>query len=301
MAVQNYSTPTNKLVVVGEPKRIREKNLGTATNGYHGRLVVREATDYDVKVSDGLLPPIGFMGYPGEFEGTDLQYYDGGLTTIRTVDSAVPVYSGGGYTIYVPSGLAPGFTATEGDVLLSWANGQVAAGVMMGGKYAIKVPFSQNATVKDTGIDIPGGVIIRDVIVNVTTAVTDATIDIGFLNSGESGDEDGLLDGESCATAGLVAHNLVDGTAGNITLGALLEEIEIAEANGSTAVTAAVATPYVTTGTIKSLVYTTSAHAIAGYFYVFIESPGVVPVGIAGAAAAATTSAAADVFIEATL
>ncbi|MCU7526734.1 MAG: hypothetical protein HF308_19855 [Ignavibacteria bacterium] len=300
MAVQNYVTPTNKLVVTGEPRRIRNKNLGVATNGYPGRLVVREATDYDVKVSDGVLPPIGFLGYPGEFEGTDLQYYDGGLTTIRVVDSSVPVYSGGGYTIYMPNGLAVGTVATEGDLLLSWADGKVIPGVFMGGKYGIKVPFSQNATVKDTGIDIPGSVIIRDVIVDVGTAVTSGTIDIGFINAGESGDEDGLIDGEDCATAGLRPHNLVDGTAGNITLGALLEEVEITEANGGSAVTAAVATPYVTNGTIKSLVYTTSAHAIAGYFYVMIESPGVVPVGRAGATADAS-SATCGIFVEATL
>jgi hypothetical protein len=300
MAVQNYTTPTNKIVVTGEPRRIRNKNLGTATNGYPGRLVVREATDYDVKVSDGVLPPIGFMGYPGEFEGTDLQYYDGGITTIRVVDSVVPVYSGGGYTIYIPNGLAAGTIATEGDLLLSWADGKVIPGVYMGGKYAIKVPFSQNATVKDTGIDIPGGVFIRDVIVDVGTAVTSGTIDVGFINAGESGDEDGLLDGESCGTAGLVAHNLIDATAGNITLGALLEELEVAEANGGSAVTLAVATPYLTNGTIKSLVYTTSAHAIAGYFYVFIESPGVTPVGRAGSTADAS-SGTCGIFVEATL
>ena len=303
MAVQNYNTPTGKLVVVGEPKRIREKNLGTVANGYPGRLVTREATDYDIKVTDGLSAPIGFLGYPGEFEGTDLQYTAGDITTILTVDSAVPVYSGGGYTIYVPNGLAPGFTAVEGDVLLSWANGQVAAGVCMGGRYAIKVPFTNTSgtTQVDTGVDIPGGVIIRDVVLNVTTNTSSATLDVGFINAGESGDEDGLLDGESCGTAGLVAHNLVDGTAGNITVGALLEEVEITEANGGSAVTAAVLTPYVTNGTAKSLVYTPSNHAMAGFIYVFIESPGVVPVGIAGAGAAATTSAAANIFIEATL
>ena len=202
----------------------------------------------------------------------------------------------------MPSGLAVGTKAVEGDLLFSWANGKVVPGVSLGGRYALKVPFTNTTgtTQVDTGIDIPGSVRITDAMLNVTTAASGATLDVGFINAGESGDEDGLLDGESCAATGLVSHNLVDGTAGNITLGALLEEIELAEANGGTAVTLAVPTGYKTDGTIKSLVYTPSSHAIAGDIYVFIESPGFVPVGRAGAAADAT-SATVGVFVEATL
>ena len=301
MAVQNYVVPTGKLVVTGEPRRIREKNLGTVANGYPGRLAVREATDYDIKVSNGVLPPIGFIGFPGEFEGTDLQYTAGDITTILTVDSAVPVYSGGGFTIYMPSGLAVGTRAVEGDLLFSWSNGQVVPGVSLGGRYAIKVPFTNTSgtTQVDTGVDFPAGLRITDCMLNVSTAANSSTLDVGFINAGESGDEDGLLDGESCASTGLVNHNLVDATAGNITIGALLEEVEIKDATG-TAVYYGIPIGYITDGTIKSLVYTPSNHAIAGDIYVFIESPGFVPVGRAGAAADAT-SAACGVFVEATL
>jgi hypothetical protein len=301
MAVQNYVTPTNKLVVTGEPRRIREKNLGVATNAYPGRLVTRETTDYDIKVTDGVGAPIGFLGFPGEFEGTDLQYTVGDLTTINVVDSALPVYSGGGYTIYMPSGLALGTVATEGDLLLSWANGQVVPGVMMGGRFAVKVPFANTSgtTQVDTGVDIPAGVFIRDVMLNVTTGTSGASLDVGFINAGESGDEDGLLDGEACVTTGLQNHNLVDATAGSITVGVLLEEVEIKDATG-TAVYYGVPTGYVTDGTIKSLVYTPSNHAIAGFIYLFIESPGIVPVGRAGSTVSAA-SASAGIFVEATL
>lgn len=299
MAVQNYVTPTGKLVVTGEPPRIREKNLGTVANGYPGRLVVREDTDYDIKVSDGKTAPIGFLGFPGEFEGTDLQYTAGSISSILTVDSAVPVYSGGGFTIYMPSGLTSGSYATEGDILLSWANGQVIPGVIMGGRVAIKVPFSQNASSKDTGIDIPGGVLITDCIVDVVANVGGSSIDVGFINAVESGDEDGLLDGESCVAAGLQAHTIVDATEGNITVGAYLCT-HIAEANGSSAVTLASLKAYKTDGTIKSLCYKTSAHAVSGYIYVFISSPGVIPVGRSGTTVDATT-ATAGVFVESIL
>ena len=47
MTVQNYVTPTGKLVVVGEPRRIREKNLGTVANGYPGRLLNTSAVMVD--------------------------------------------------------------------------------------------------------------------------------------------------------------------------------------------------------------------------------------------------------------
>lgn len=303
MAVQNYVTPTGKLCVVGEPTRIREKNIGVATNAYPGRLAVREATDYDIKVSDGLSRPLGWIGFQGEFEGTDFQYSTGSITTINVVDTCAPVYSGGGFTIYMPSGLALGTKAVEGDLLFSWANGQVVPGVDLGGRYALKVPFTNTSgtTLVDTGIDFPAGMRITDAMLNVATAGTSgAKLDVGFENSVESGDLDGLLDGESCEATGLVNHNMVDATAGNNTLGALLVESDILDATAVTPVTYSVPNGYVTNGTIMSLVYTPTNHAMAGDIYVFIESPGFVPVGRAGAAADAT-SAAVGVFVETTI
>jgi hypothetical protein len=306
MAVQNYVTPTGKLVVTGEPPRIREKNLGTVANGYPGRLVVREDTDFDIKVSDAKLPPIGFLGYPGEFEGTDLQYTVGDINTINVVDSVLPVYSGGGFTIYMPSGLALGTKAVEGDILLSWENGQVVPGVCMGGRYAVKIPFASasGTTLKDTGFDVPGGLLIRECILNVTTNTTGASVDVGFKNAVESGDEDGLLNDASCATAGLVFASRCDvdaAGADTITSGALLQEVLLTDATSSpNAYTYSVPVPYLTNGTAKSLTYTPTDHAVGGDIYLFIESPGVVPVGRAGAAADAS-SAACGIFVEATL
>jgi len=295
MVDSGHIVPTGRLVTKGSPANVVYRNLGTVTNGYPGRLAVRENTDYDVKVSDGVLPPLGWIGY--EQQATQYQVAD--ITTINVVDTEVPVISGGGFTIYMPSGLAKGTVATQGDLLLSWTNGQVVPGVFMGGRYAIKVPF-MNATgtaLVDTGIDIPGGVMITDCMLNVTTNTASGTLDVGFDYAVEGGDLDGLLDGESIATAGLVVHDAVDASTANITVGALLTEVEIKDA---TSVYYAVPTGYVTDGTIKSLVYTPSDHAMAGYIYVFIESPGIVPVGRAGAAADAS-SEAANIFVETTL
>jgi hypothetical protein len=299
MAVQNYTTPTGKLVVTGEPARIREKNIGTVANAYPGRLAVRENTDYDIKVSDGIGRPIGWIGFQGEFPGTDFQYSTGSISTINVVDTCAPVYSGGGFTIYMPGGLALGTRAVEGDLLFSWANGQVVPGVDLGGRYALKVPFTNTSgtTLVDTGIDFPAGMRITDCMLNVTTLNASGTLDVGFKNATESGDEDGLLDGEACAALGLTNHNLVDADAAKITVGVLLEEVEIKDATSVTPVFYGVPTGYVTDGTIKSLTYTPSNHAIAGDIYVFIESPGFVPVGRAGEAADAT-SAAVGVFVE---
>ena len=292
--VDSYVVPTNKLVVRGEPARIIKKNLGTVANGYPGRLAVREATDYDVKVANGILPPLGWIGY----EQQAVQYQPASITTINVVDTEVPIISGGGFSIYMPAGLVTGTKAVEGDLLFPWANGQVVPGVALGGRYALKVPFTNTSgtTQVDTGVDFPAGMRITDAMLNVTTAANGATLDVGFINAGESGDEDGLIDGESCAATGLVNHNLVDATAGNITQGALLAEVEIKDAT-ATPVYYSVPTGYVTNGTIKSLVYTPSNHAIAGDIYVFIESPGFIPVGRAGKAADAS-SAAVGVFVE---
>jgi hypothetical protein len=258
---------------------------------YPGRLVVKGTNDDDVVVSDGLKAPEGWL----DFDATDPNYIPADITTLYAANDQAKVVSGNCF-VYMPSGLATGTTATKNDVLLSWTNGQVVPGVVMGGKTAIKVPFVQKTSAFDTGIDIPGGVIISDVIIDVVTNVAGSSIDVGFINATESGDEDGLIDGESCVNSGLQTHVLVDATAGNITTGAYLKTV-IAEANGSSATNLAVPIKYKTDGTIKSLCYKTSAHAVTGWIYVFVESPGVKVVGKAllGASAA---SQAADVVLE---
>lgn len=291
MVDSGYIVPTGNLVVKGRPTNVVYRNLGVATNAYPGRLVVREATDYDVKVSDGIGEPQGWIG----FEQQAIQYQVESKTTINVVDTEVPVISGGGFTIYMPSGLAAGTVAAQEDPLISWDSGQVLPGVEFEGKYAIKIPFTKNTSETATGITLPAGSTVKDVIINCVTNASSATIDVGTLSSA-SGDADGFLDGESLGTAGIVTHNTVDATAANITVGDLLEEVEIKDATG-TPVYYGVPISYVVPAGGKQISYTTSNHTVAGYIYVFVDSPGVKKVGTSGTAVDAS-AAAAGVFVK---
>lgn len=294
MVQSGYAAPTGKIVVMGDAPIKLERNIGTVANMYPGRLIVREAGDYDIKVANGILPPLGWLS----FEDMNESERPASIDTITVLDTKGVVLAGGGFT--VRGKLAAGFTAVQGDLLVSWTDGQVAVGAIINGMICIKVPFVQKSSaVFDTGIDIPGGVAIPDCIIQVVAAISSGTIEVGFINAVEGGDEDGLVDAESTAAAGFVAHNLVDATKANITLGEYLKESTLKDAW-----VLYYAVPkkagYPTDGTITSLVYKTSAHASTGFIYVAITSPGVVPVGKAGAAADAS-SAAANVFVESDL
>lgn len=294
MVDSGHIVPTGRLVTKGSPANVVYRNLGTVANGYPGRLAVREATDYDVKVSDGVLPPLGWIGY--EQQATQYQVAD--ITTINVVDTEVPIVSGGGFTIYMPSGLAAKTVATQGDCLLSWAEGKVVPGAIFGGRVAVKVPFSKSTSEVST-ITLPAGAVVRDVFIDVVTNESGGTIDVGTLSS-DSGDADGFLDGESLTTAGLVQHNNFDSTASNNTLGSLLVESDIVGdvASGSFSIP----TGYLVPSGGKVLTYTTSntTATVAGYIYVVVESPGVRIVGKSGTTVNAA-SATAGVFVETSL
>lgn len=293
MVDTGYITPSGRIVVRGSPMAKIEKTVETATNVYPGRLLIAGTTDHDVAVADGVAVPIGWAGYEDSYDKKDAK------STIYAAGDEIAVLRGGSFAIL--GKLATGFVAKQGDTLFSWSNGRVAPGAMIGGVPAIKVPYTKNTSAKDTGIDIPGGVIIHDVIVNAIVADASGTIDVGFINAVESGDEDGLLDGEALAATGFRIHGLVDGTDANNTLGAYLYEAAIKSADGTALYYRAPKMPgYVTDGTIKSLSYTTSNHTQSGDLYVLLSSPGIVPVGRAayGVSAAA---ADADIVVESIL
>jgi hypothetical protein len=292
MVDSGYNTPAGRVVVRGKAPRVIGKNVGVATSMYPGRLVVREATDYDVKVADGVLPPVGWLG----FEDANGIAKPASPASIYTIDTEAPVLSGGGFAILAK--LAKGFVALEGDDVFSWGDGKVAVGAMINGVPAIRVPFVQGGPT-DTNVDVPGGVVIPDTFIKVATEISSGTIDVGFINAVEGGDADGLLDGELASVAGWVPHNLADATAASITLGALLKESNLKDA-WVPAIYYAVPKKggYLTDGTIKSLAYTTSAHAIVGDIYVLVNSPGVRRVGKCGRSVSAA-SADADMIVEA--
>lgn len=295
MVDTGFETPTDSIFIRGG-SAYNTRNVGVAANMYPGRLVVREATDYDVKVADGILPVAGILGY----EKSPITR-PANISSIYTVDTTAavhPLKSENAW--YMPGGLAIGTKATQNDLLASWSNGQVVPCMLFGGRIGVKIPFTKNTGQTDTSVDIPSGAVIHDVIVQVTAADGSGTLDVGLGNGSEAGyDADGLLDGESLAATGFRQHKTVDGTASNNTLGALLVESDIKTADSSALY---YSVPYVPgkicDGTCVSVDYTTSNHTVAGYIYVIVSSPGIQVVGRAAKAADAT-SAAANVFVEA--
>lgn len=294
MVDSGYTTPTDRIIVAGEAPIKTPHNVGVATNMYPGRLVVRENSDYDIKVSDGILPVRGFLGY----EDASPLFRPANLTTLYAVDTEAPVIRGGGFTTFIPTGLAAGTVAAQGDLLASWSGGQVVPCKIIDGKVGIKIPFVKKTSEFDTGLDLPAGIIVHDVIAEVTTADNSGTIDVGILSTESGGDADGFLDGESLAATGFRQHNMVDATAANITLGVLLDEVQIKDATATPVFMGIKLEPgYITDGTAKSITYTTSNHTVAGNIYVLVSSPGIRVVGQAGASADAS-AAAANIFVE---
>lgn len=148
-----------------------------------------------------------------------------------------------------------------------------------GQPYVLAVPFAfiASSAVQDTQIDLPADLCIFDANVDVVTTDASATVDVGFLNSGESGDEDGLLDGMLTTSAGL-------GTpAGIITNGSNIDYVDDASGkygallvtwiDGADAVTTVggmTRKMYRTDGTIKSLTYTPSnSDTMYGFIYLW--------------------------------
>jgi hypothetical protein len=266
---------------------------------YPGRLVCREATDYDIKVANGILPPLGWLGYE-DFNESERPLT---IDTLATVDTEAPVHRGGGFA--VRGWLAKGCVAVQGDELYSWIDGLVVPGCLINGVPALKVPFTKAATETDTYIDFAAGMMIGLPQVYVTTHHDSGTIDIGLGMGTETGfDADGLVDGLSLNTEDgkWATHDLINTTEGSITPGVLLDEGHIKTADSSALYMAILTNGigHICDGTCVSLCYTTANQTVAGYIYVPVTSPGVKKVGIAGAAADASAAIAA-VFVESDL
>lgn len=136
--------------------------------------------------------------------------------------------------------------------------------------------FLAGGTVVDTGFDIPVGMLITDVAVQVLVVDATETVDIGFINAVESGDEDGLAKLVTVANLGFPTLYPVVTGGGNIDYlvetagyGAYLAQAiagsDAVAANGGWA-----KRDYATDGIIKSLVYTpSSSDTFKGLGHVF--------------------------------
>lgn len=286
MADTGFVAITDRIVQMGSASVKTLHNVESGTNMYPGRVAQKGSTDYDVVVGTGAqVAPKGFVGY----EDTPTDFRPANKNTVYTTGQKAMILRGPGFV--VDGYLAPNFDVKANEELFSFADGCLAPGQFINGVPAIRIPFVQHATEYDTGIDLPAGVIVQGAVIKVNTNVGGSTIDVGILSSESGGDADGLVDGASCASTGYVVANLVDATAGNITLGALLTEASVVS-DGAGATAAIRKFPgYVTDGTAKSITYTTSAHAVAGDIYLLVQAEGVKRMGVSEETLASSTSA----------
>lgn len=291
MANTGYTTPLNKILMNSSPLFLKQElKIETATGCVPGALVRKGTNDDDVVAGDSTGPVIGWLGY----EQCHPSFMPDNITSAYAAGAQAPVLSGAGNLLWMPGGLAAGTVAAKGDPLLSWG-AKVVPAVQLGGKYAVKIPFAKSTTEKDTGIDLPAGLLITGAMVQVTTGVASSTIDVGISSGEAGGDADGFLDGVSCAATGLVAPIISNTTAASITLGTLL--CDVSKSADSPANYIAAPVLYKTDGTAKSITYTTSDHAIAGNILLFVEGPGIELVGRCEKSVSAA-SAAADIQVR---
>jgi len=239
-------------------------------------VVMKGTNDDDVVACDGVTKaPFGIAGYEQSFLGaaSSTSNRPANVDTAYAKDARVPVLGGGGFVAMLH--LAPGVGTVKGDLLASWGGGTVVPVVPMPGGYGVRIPFTKNTSETDTGVDLPEGMIISDVIVEVTNEVANATIDVGLLG----GDADGFLDGESCAAKGFVKHKTVNDSAAKNTLGAYLVESDI-KSSDTSALFVSVPGVYVVGDGKVSVSYTTSdSDNLAGNIYMVCAAPGFQIVG----------------------
>ena len=302
MGYYGFVEPDNKIIAYAPNTILIQEEKAEAATIKPGMVVMKGTNDDDVVICDGVSKaPFGVAGFEQSFLGaaSSTSNRPANVKTAFASAARVPVLGGGGFVAMMT--LAPGVGTVKGDLLASWGGGAVVPVVPMPGGFGVRIPFVKNTSETDTGVDLPEGMIVSDVIVQVTKEVADATIDVGLLYAEDSngGDADGFLDAESCAAAGFVKHNNVALTsaAAALTLGAYLVEADIKDATAETgAQTCRVPTYHVVNSGQVSVSYTTSNSAnLAGNIYVVCAAPGFQIVGRAEETLAPATVTADNV------
>ena len=286
MGYYGFVEPDNKVIAYAPNTILIQEEKAEAATIKPGMVVMKGTNDDDVVACDGVTKaPFGIAGYEQSFLGaaSSTSNRPANVDTAYAKDARVPVLGGGGFVAMLH--LAPGVGTVKGDLLASWGGGTVVPVVPMPGGYGVRIPFVKNDSETDTGVDLPEGMIVSDVIVEVTKEVSGATIDIGLLSTEDSdgGDADGFLDAEPCTALGFVKHNTVALTsaADTLTLGAYFKEADIKDATAAPgAQTYRVPNYHVVGGGQVSVSYTTSDSAeLAGNIYVVCAAPGFQIVG----------------------
>lgn len=295
MGYYGFVEPDNKVIAYAPNTILIQEEKAEAATIKPGMVVMKGTNDDDVVACDGVTKaPFGIAGYEQSFLGaaSSTSNRPANVDTAYAKDARVPVLGGGGFVAMLH--LAPGVGTVKGDLLASWGGGTVVPVVPMPGGYGVRIPFVKKTTEFDTGVDLPEGMIVSDVIVEVTKEVADATIDVGLLG----GDADGFLDGESCAAKGFVKHNTVALTSDvtSLTLGAYFKEADIADATASDgAQTYRVPKYHVVGDGQVSVSYTTSdSDNLAGNIYMVCAAPGFQIVGRAEETLAPVTATVND-------
>jgi len=276
MGYYGFVEPDNKVIAYAPNTILIQEEKAEAATIKPGMVVMKGTNDDDVVACDGVTKaPFGIAGYEQSFLGaaSSTSNRPANVDTAYAKDARVPVLGGGGFVAMLH--LAPGVGTVKGDLLASWGGGTVVPVVPMPGGYGVRIPFTKNTSETDTGVDLPEGMIISDVIVEVTNEVANATIDVGLLG----GDADGFLDGESCAAKGFVKHKTVNDSAAKNTLGAYLVESDI-KSSDTSALFVSVPGVYVVGDGKVSVSYTTSdSDNLAGNIYMVCAAPGFQIVG----------------------
>ena len=288
MGYYGFVEPVNKVIAYAPNTILIQEEKAEAATIKPGMVVMKGTNDDDVVACDGVTKaPFGIAGYEQSFLGaaSSTSNRPANVDTAYAKDARVPVLGGGGFVAMLH--LAPGVGTVKGDLLASWGGGTVVPVVPMPGGYGVRIPFTKNnsnASETDTGVDLPEGMIISDVIVEVTNKVANATIDVGLLSTENpnGGDADGFLVGESCAAKGFVKHNTVALTSDvtSLTLGAYFKEADIVDDTVGGAQTYRVPNYHVVGGGQVSVSYTTSnSDNLAGNIYMVCAAPGFQIVG----------------------
>ena len=301
MGYYGFVEPDNKIIAYAPNTILIQEEKAEVATIKPGMVVMKGTNDGDVVACDGVTKaPFGIAGYEQSFLGaaSSTSNRPANVDTAYAKDARVPVLGGGGFVAMLH--LAPGVGTVKGDLLASWGDGTVVPVVPMPGGYGVRIPFVKKTTEFDTGVDLPEGMIVSDVIVEVTNEVADATIDVGLLHveNNNGGDADGFLDGESCAAKGFVKHNTVALTsaATTLTLGAYLTEADIKDATAEAGAQTYRVPNYhgVGEGQVSVSYKTSESTNLAGNIYVVCAAPGFQIVGRAEETLAPVTATVND-------
>lgn len=161
MALQH---PTGKIVDQGVPL-VDQVKVKTAANCYPGRLVIKDTTDNQIKVSGAAGETLGWLGY----EQAALNYKPDTVDTIYAVNDMAPLLYGGHFTIV--ASLASGESVAAGARLVAGANGELIEDTA-----AIATTGSATASVVDaTTPTIDGSVGSDGIIVAIARETVDAS------------------------------------------------------------------------------------------------------------------------------